>query len=52
MELKLIKYDESFKDLSGQLKEFWSAWTIVQRAYGTPWMERDHGQATRALRPS
>ena len=31
MELKLIKHDEAL----GELKEFWSAWTIEQPAYKT-----------------
>ena len=33
LELKLIKHDEVLKDPAGQLKEFWSAWTIEQHAY-------------------
>ena len=40
MELKLIKHDEALEDLAGQLKEVWSAWTIEQHAYKTPWMEQ------------
>ena len=32
MKFNLIKHDEALKDLAGQLKEFWSAWTIEQRA--------------------
>ena len=40
MELKLIKHDEALKDLAGQLKKVWSAWTIEQNAYTTPWMEQ------------
>ena len=40
MVLKLIKHDEALKDLAGQLKEFFSALTIEQNAYTTPWMER------------
>ena len=40
MELKLIKHDEALKDLAGQLKEVWGAWTIEQNAYTTPWMEQ------------
>ena len=40
MELKLIKHDEALKDLAGQLKEFFSALTIEQHAYTTPWIEQ------------
>ena len=40
MELKLIEHDEALKDLAGQLKDFFSAWTIEQHAYKTPWMEQ------------
>ena len=36
MELKLIKHDEALQEL----KEVWSAWTIEQNAYTTPWMEQ------------
>ena len=40
MELQLIKRDEALKYLAGQLKEFWSAWTIEQYANTSPWMEQ------------
>ena len=36
MELKLIKHDVALQEL----KEVWSAWTIEQNAYTTPWMEQ------------
>ena len=41
MEFKLIKRDEAFKDLAGQLNGFFSAWTIEQNAHTTPWMEQE-----------
>ena len=40
MELKLIKHDEALKDLARQRMEVWSAWTIEQNGYTTPWMEQ------------
>ena len=40
MVLKLIKHDGALKDLAGQLKEFFSALTIEQHAYTTPWIEQ------------
>ena len=36
MEVELIKHDEALQEL----KEVWSAWTIEQNAYRTPWMEQ------------
>ena len=40
MEFKLIKHGDASKDLAGQLNEFFSARTIEQHAYKTPWMEQ------------
>ena len=45
MELKLIKHDEALKEL----KEVWSAWTIEQNAYTTPWMEQGNYEAPEQL---